>query len=259
MQELDCFSIHGSQCFSRLDKYILISGMLKFDIGCTEEEILRDICELICSSTFSELDLSRCLPQDIEFVKCIGKMCRISQTSPGFTWNGMAVKHLCGQGDLYVCLKRDVAKCEESTCGSGHESFSGEDNEVILISDSRNDHTDNHSVATPCPTNSITSSTTEAVGSSSSTVGSSSSILGDQDLPGPSYLEGASVPSMDESCVTIAEIYEMFPNFSKKAIDMIHHLSFKNATLAINTLLDLSAEKILCLLQQQKMNGVPIR
>ena len=67
--------------------------------------------------------------------------------------------------------------------------------------------------------------------------------MGDQDLPGPSYPEGASVPSMDESCVTVAEIYEMFLNFSKKAIDMIHHLSSKNATLAINTLLDLSAEK----------------
>ena len=161
--------------FSRLDKYILINGTLNFDIGCTEEEVLRDICELVCSSTSSELvcsstsselvcsstsselvcsstsselvcsstsselvcsstsselvcsstsselDLPKRLPQDIEFVKCIGKMCHISQTSPGFTWNGMAVKHLCGQGDLYVRLKRDITKREESACGFGHK------------------------------------------------------------------------------------------------------------------------------------------
>ena len=107
--------------FSRLDKYILINGTLNFDIGCTEEKVLRDICELVCSSTSSELDLPKRLPQDIEFVKCIGKMCHISQTSPGFTWNGMAVKHLCGQGDLYVRLKRDITKREESACGFGHK------------------------------------------------------------------------------------------------------------------------------------------
>ena len=57
---------------------------------------------------------------------------------------------------------------------------------------------------------------------------------------------------MDESCVTVAEIYEMFPNFSKKAINAIHHPTSKKA------LLDISAKKI-HLLQQQKMNSIPIK
>ena len=87
--------------------------MLKFGVGCTEEEILRDICELSVAAHPVELDLSKCLPQDIEFViiKCIGKMCHISQTSPGFIWNGLAVKHLniCVNKAIFMFVLKEMS------------------------------------------------------------------------------------------------------------------------------------------------------
>ena len=128
--------------------------------------------------------------------------------------------------------------------------------EVILVGESRNDHTD--SVATPHPINSTASSFNSLPNSSGEAVPSSSAILNDDDLPGVSFSEGTSVLSTNASYITNTEIYEMFPNFSKKAVDMIYLLTSKNAALTINTLLDISAERILCLLQQQKMNSAPI-
>ena len=114
-----------------------------------------------------------------------------------------------------------------------------------------------YSVATPHPINSTASSFNSLPNSSGEAVPSSSAISND-DLPGASFSEGTSVLSTNASYITNTEIYEMFPNFSKKAVDMIYHLTSKNAALTINTLLDISAERILCLLQQQKMNSAPI-
>ena len=115
--------------FSRLDKYILLNGMINFDLSASDEEIREDICELIRPSTTSGLDLSTCKPDDLEFVKCSGKVCRIPETLSDFSWSGTAIKHLCGQGDLYVRLKNDVGKVavkEEPTTP-----------EVILVSSSK--------------------------------------------------------------------------------------------------------------------------
>ena len=100
----------------------------------------------------------------------VGKMCRISQTSPG----GLAVKHLCGQGDLYVRLKRDVTTHEKSPLRSDCESFSGED-EVMITGASRNDHIDSYNVATPHPIISSVTSTNQTMSSATQAAGSPSS------------------------------------------------------------------------------------
>ena len=79
--------------FYRVDKNILLNGMLQFDISCNKDEVFEYVCDIITSFTGYQ-----CLPQDVEFIKCSGKMCGVSQTAPGFSWCGAAIKHLSGQG-----------------------------------------------------------------------------------------------------------------------------------------------------------------
>ena len=79
--------------FASSDKFIIVSGMIEFDVN-TSEETREDICDVIRASKSSRFDLSLCTPNDIEFVKCAGEVCRIPDTSSHFTWNGKAVKHL---------------------------------------------------------------------------------------------------------------------------------------------------------------------
>ena len=42
----------------------------------------------------------------MEFVKCAGKVCRVPQTEPGFSWSAEAIRTLTGQGDLYIRLRK---------------------------------------------------------------------------------------------------------------------------------------------------------
>ena len=81
------------------------------------------------------------------------------------------------------------------------------------------------------------------------------------DQPGPSHTdlnsdseEFPAVPFCNHT-----DLYELFPNLSKSAVDMIYKLSSGKYTVAVNHLLDLSAEKILSLIQQLKMTGPPIK
>ena len=60
----------------------------------------------------------------------------------------------------------------------------------------------------------------------------------------------ASDNSLDRST-----IYEMFPALSKQSIDLIHGLLSMNSEKTVDLLLDVSAHKILCLLQQKKLDG----
>ena len=89
--------------FTHSDKDIVLTGMLNFELDSESEEIVDDICALIrCSKSH---DYSSVSENDFEFIKCTGKVCRVSETPENFQWTGRAIKHLCGQGDLYVRLK----------------------------------------------------------------------------------------------------------------------------------------------------------
>ena len=81
------------------------------------------------------------------------------------------------------------------------------------------------------------------------------------DNPGPSQIdltydseELPAVPFLNG-----AGLYELFPNLSKAAVDMIYKLSSRNYTVAVNCLLDLSGERILSLMESFSMTGPPIK
>lgn len=121
----------------------------------------------------------------------------------------------------------------------------------MIITGNTNDCRDDHDchVVTLRPAISVSSDTSQLSSSldqniTQAVVGSSLSTS-DQDsgsLAGPSYSEDLSAVSTDKSYVTVTDIYEMFPNFSNKAIDMVHHLTSMNGALTINALLDISGE-----------------
>ena len=71
--------------------------------------------------------------------------------------------------------------------------------------------------------------------------GPSTSDQNSADLPRPihSALDSGNQLATDETYVTVTVLYKIFPKFSKKVVDMIHHLTGMNGTLTVNTLLDI--------------------
>ena len=89
--------------FTRADKKIVVRGLLPpIMVEATEEEIRKEICEVICS----EPDFSDCRNHDFEFIDMSGKQASVPQYKTGFSWNGRA--ELAGSGCLYVRLTSDI-------------------------------------------------------------------------------------------------------------------------------------------------------
>ena len=244
--------------FSRLDKYILLNGMINFDLSASDEEIREDI--------ISGLDLSTCKPDDTEFVKRSGKVCRIPETLFDFSWSGTAIKHLFGQGDLYVRLKNDVGKkvtVKEEPTTPG----------VILVSSSkkrkfsRNPDQRGASTSRQEPsldgmsqqqnTSSVTSGRQGTVVSRTDYQESSNSE--DDDLPRISIPGLPPKSNPDAPQPSITDIYEMFRNMPKGIVDKVYAMSNKDSNAAINTLLELRSESILDTLRREKLIGKRVK
>ena len=73
----------------------------------------------------------------------------------------------------------------------------------------------------------------------------------DDDLPSFSNLK----------VITVNDLYDMFTasSTSKAAVDFIYDLSGKSGTAALDALVDLSAEKILGLIQKSKMTATHMK
>ena len=54
-------------------------------------------------------DFSIMTADDMEFVKCSGKTCRVPRTVPGFVWSPDAIKSVAGQGDIHIRLCKDFS------------------------------------------------------------------------------------------------------------------------------------------------------
>ena len=76
------------------------------------------------------------------------------------------------------------------------------------------------------------------------------------DGPGPSQ-----IPLDSEAAMPLyqTKLNEMFPQLSKPAVDLIYRLTNYDYAVAVNCLLDLSAERILSLMQQLNMTGPPMK
>ena len=318
----------------------------------------------------------------------------MSQTAPGFSWCGAAIKHLCGQGDLYIRLKRDMTtqldkrnvaidddkdlmeisytpaptrsttsdfsndftsqSCDGNNSGTNTSFVSSRRFDVGTSSsfgisstarrsddgttgnsstshtlDSRsNGHTSSSSSYTmrsrsddDCITGSSSTSYTSGgrsdgtssytmrsrsyddgtTGSSSIshtsesrsndhtsssfryTMGSRSDDNGTTGSSSTSYTSGSTSDdgtssiysytarsrldgsssnpfmSVHSSSVTDENLYEMFPDFSRKSIDVVHSLTSMNIELTVNTLLDIGPDKILSLFNKQRVDGPPIK
>ena len=244
--------------FHRAEDLVIVSGMLEFDVGASEEEIRSEITELICTSEMSGLDLSDCEPADIEFVKCSGKVCRIPETTTSFTWNGSAIKHLCGQGDLYVRLCKDVSsikkvrvKEEPSTTGDS----------VIFVEERQGSHSKSHTPESvyqrslhrgSSPSGSCSSSSRP---SSSSLQPCCSSDLVSKDVPHPSTESDRSsspepnLPSIlggkSPSVITRESLYDIFSSLPRRAIDIVCDMCSGDTARALNELLDPAPPKLL--------------
>ena len=91
--------------FTRADRKIVVRGLLPpIMVEATEEEIRKEICEVICS----EPDFSDCRNHDFEFIDMSGKQASVPQCKTGFSWDGRAVRELAGSGCLYVRLTSDI-------------------------------------------------------------------------------------------------------------------------------------------------------
>ena len=66
----------------------------------------------------------------------MGKVCRIPDTISSFTSSGSAIKHLCGQGDLYVRLCTDVCSSKVQV----NKEPSSQDDSVIIVDEGRSSH-----------------------------------------------------------------------------------------------------------------------
>ena len=82
--------------------------------------------------------------------------------------------------------------------------------------------------------------------------------------PGPSQTDSVYGASDSEELPALpflkaTDLYELFPNMSKAAVDMIYKLSSRNYTVAVNCLIDLSPERILSLMQNFSMTGPPVK
>ena len=95
---------------------------MQLDTTATGEEVLVDLVNLIKNADCPEHDFAALDGSDLEFVKCSGKSCRISQTAVEFEWNGEAVKSLCGQGDLCIRLRCDFAKFVPETSDESNDT-----------------------------------------------------------------------------------------------------------------------------------------
>ena len=108
--------------FTRKDSLIVLRGMTpEIPIDATEEEVRREICEMLQNShTFSQ----DCEADDFEFISMYGKHCSVPAVTTGTTFNCRAIKTLAGAGSLYIRLLRDLEA--DSDCAlSDHEVEAG--------------------------------------------------------------------------------------------------------------------------------------
>ena len=108
--------------FTRTPKVVVCIFFHQLDTTATGEEVLVDLVDLIKNADCPEHDFATLGGSDLEFVKCSGKSCRILQTAVEFEWNGKAVKSVCGQGDLCLCLRRDFSKFVPETSGESKDT-----------------------------------------------------------------------------------------------------------------------------------------
>ena len=67
------------------------------------------------------------------------------------------------------------------------------------------------------------------------------------------------LPTVPFLKTSVTSLYELFPNLSKDAIDMIYKLASQNYTVAVNCLLDLSPKRILDLIGKFTMTGPSLK
>ena len=230
--------------FARSDKFVIVTGMLEFDHSALEEEIREDLVDLIRASKSSGCDLSRCKAEDIEFVKCTGKVCRIPDTTSQFSWNGNAIKHLCGQGDLYVRLQNDVLQTNVLS-----KKVKVED-DVIIVGTSRSasnvSTSDPRGIERTHDTSTLESRPVDATECSPGT----SNID-----PQPSYHAEFEDNSKE---LGLDKLYELFPHMPKSNIDRIYELSC-NSDVTLDALLDPTAEKLLGIIRDRFIRGEPVK
>ena len=79
------------------------------------------------------------------------------------------------------------------------------------------------------------------------------------DAPGPSHDVENNRFEPNVPFIKATDLYELFSNLSKAAVDMIYKLSSRNYKVAVNCLLNLSPERILSLMQKFNMKRPPIK
>ncbi len=97
--------------FTRKSSKIVASGLLP-PIPCSgsEESVRSEIVALVNNCSNTDYNFPTFSTQDFEFVQMVGKVAQIPTTRPGFRWDGTAVKHLAGQGSVYIRLTRSLRK-----------------------------------------------------------------------------------------------------------------------------------------------------
>ena len=104
--------------FGRKDSDIVCTFFYELSPFSSGDEVMEGICQMARESFVEGFDFSLMTADDMEFVKCSGKTCRVPRTVPGFVWSPDAIKSVAGQGDIYIRLCKDFPTKIEGKSGS---------------------------------------------------------------------------------------------------------------------------------------------
>ena len=244
--------------FGRRENIILCSFFHRIDTDASGDDLRADIVNLLKQSNLSRCSFSTLTEFDLEFVKCSGKLCRIPQTATTFEWSGDAVKSLCGQGDLYVRLKRDfhLPPVSSPECSS---SDGEEVEKSVKIPSNTTPATTRRNYEALQQSSSGASSQLPQVPSSTlspSSPGPSSFVDLTATSPQSNMSSGDDLPEVkiekSPVPVTISSLYTIFtPSVTEECVDAVVRLSNFDPVVAMNVLLQGSATGLLQLLRRR--------
>ena len=98
--------------FTLKDSVVALRGVLpEIDIEASELDVRREIAGVIVNSGE---EFAACSKFSFEFIEATGKHLYVPAKPAGFQWSGKAIKHLAGNGKVYVRLLYDPISSSES-------------------------------------------------------------------------------------------------------------------------------------------------
>ena len=206
--------------FTRADRRISMRGLLPPIPLESTEDVRREICEVIRSSS----EFADCGTNDFEFIDMSGKQASVPKCKAGFEWNGRAVKELAGSGCLYVRFTKFIG--EASSDGSDSDlpqiTVQTPKNVIVVPDEPSPVHVPQLPALSDRPsTSSTTSQPDHSFDSPLESPNRECSSEGDSSIGSPAL---KIVHEKIDPKKEIENLAEMFPNVADEQLQYVYHL-----------------------------------